>query len=229
MTGSENGSGNLSRYYDNYYFDIDCYQINITYWYHPDYLGSIEWVTNADGRPVEYFWYSPWGETLQEDNSWRGRFSSPFKFTGHIEDEELLCHESAVNKSKDSIGTTIVSTFEKLTISEQTGLTYAGARYYPARVGKWLSVDPLAHEFPSWTPYNYTMNNPVNMIDPDGRAPVFDTDGNLLGATSDGWGGVAIVMCAEDYNESMSDNDALGIGGQRLDKYGEGIRITDDA
>lgn len=34
----------------------------------------------------------------------------------------------------------------------------------------WLSVDPLAHEFPSWTPYHYVHNNPVNMIDPDGRA-----------------------------------------------------------
>jgi hypothetical protein len=77
-----------SQYYSKVLYDIDCYQINITYWYHPDYLGSIEWVTNADGRPVEYFWYSPWGETLQEDNSWRGRFSSPFKFTGHIEDHE---------------------------------------------------------------------------------------------------------------------------------------------
>jgi RHS repeat-associated protein len=138
-----------SQYYSKVLHDIDCYQINITYWYHPDYLGSIEWVTNADGRPVEYFWYSPWGETLQEDNSWRGRFSSPFKFTGHIEDGE-------------------------------TGLTYAGARYYPARVGKWLSVDPLAHEFPAWTPYNYTMNNPVNMVDPDGRAPddILDDDNN---------------------------------------------------
>ncbi|MCC5918863.1 MAG: RHS repeat-associated core domain-containing protein [Cryomorphaceae bacterium] len=105
---------------------------------HPDYLGSIEWVTNADGRPGEYFWYSPWGETLQAYNSWRGRFSSPFKFTGHIEDEE-------------------------------TGLTYAGARYYPARESQWLSVDPLAEHFPSWTPYHYVHNNPVNLVDPDGR------------------------------------------------------------
>ncbi|WP_410246450.1 RHS repeat-associated core domain-containing protein, partial [Arthrospira sp. PCC 8006] len=63
-----------------------------------------------------------------------------------------------------------MSTFENITISEQTGLTYAGARYYPARVGKWLSVDPLASEFPSWTPYHYVHNNPVNMTDPDGRA-----------------------------------------------------------
>jgi hypothetical protein len=67
-------------------FGINCRHTDISYWYHPDYLGSIEWVTNADGRPVEYFWYSPWGETLHEDDSWRGRFRSPFKFTGHLED-----------------------------------------------------------------------------------------------------------------------------------------------
>jgi hypothetical protein len=31
--------------------------------------------------------------------------------------------------------------------------------------------DPLANKFPAWSPYNYTMNNPVNMVDPDGRLP----------------------------------------------------------
>lgn len=37
--------------------------------------------------------------------------------------------------------------------------------------GRWMSPDPLSEEFPSWSPYNFVMNNPINMIDPDGRAP----------------------------------------------------------
>ena len=31
-------------------------------------------------------------------------------------------------------------------------------------------MDPLADQFSGWSPYNYTMNNPINMVDPDGRA-----------------------------------------------------------
>jgi Bacterial toxin 23 len=37
---------------------------------------------------------------------------------------------------------------------------------------RWLSIDPLAHKFAAWSPYNFVMNNPVVMTDPDGRAPV---------------------------------------------------------
>lgn len=37
--------------------------------------------------------------------------------------------------------------------------------------GRRLSPDPLAEEFPSWSPYTYTMNNPINMVDIDGLYP----------------------------------------------------------
>jgi hypothetical protein len=37
--------------------------------------------------------------------------------------------------------------------------------------GMWMSPDPLSEEFPNWSPYNFCMSNPINLIDPDGRAP----------------------------------------------------------
>ncbi|MFN3639567.1 MAG: RHS repeat-associated core domain-containing protein, partial [Flavobacterium sp.] len=53
-------------------------------------------------------------------------------------------------------------------LDRETGLYYAGARYYDPRVSIWLSVDPLAERDHSWTPYRYCYNNPINFTDPDG-------------------------------------------------------------
>ena len=58
-----------------------------------------------------------------------------------------------------------------ITLDEQSNVHYFGARFYDAAVGRWLSVNPLADKFPSLTPYNYVLNNPIIIYDPNGRGP----------------------------------------------------------
>jgi RHS repeat-associated protein len=120
---------------------LGCDEIEIIYFYHPDYLGSVEFITDMRGEPYQFFLNTPWGENLENQyaKSYTS-FSSRFRFNGKEWDEE-------------------------------TGNFYYGARYYDPKMSVWLSVDPLAHKLPHLTPYCFSNNNPVNMVDPDGRLP----------------------------------------------------------
>jgi RHS repeat-associated protein len=63
----------------------------------------------------------------------------------------------------------------------ETGYQYFGARYYASDLSVWLSVDPLADQYPSMSPYMYTAGNPVMLVDPDGkRIWVFTSKGQRL-------------------------------------------------
>lgn len=66
--------------------------------------------------------------------------------------------------------TKVKETFTGKEQDAESNFYYFGARFYDPAVGRWLSVDPLAGNFPSLTPYNYVYNNPVNVFDPNGEA-----------------------------------------------------------
>ncbi|NMC98718.1 MAG: RHS repeat-associated core domain-containing protein, partial [Bacteroidales bacterium] len=59
---------------------------------------------------------------------------------------------------------------------EETGYDYFGARYYDNEGPIWLSVDPMAHKYPSWSPYAAFFNNPIYYIDPDGKEGIGAVD-----------------------------------------------------
>ena len=88
-----------------------------------------------------------------------------------------------------------------------------GARWYDAAVGRWTSVDPLAEKYAGWSTYHYTMDNPVLLVDPDGRKveTIFkDENGNVLHETNDGNNNVVIISneYVEAFKESVSSHYA---------------------
>ena len=113
------------------------------------------------------------------------------------------------------------------TFHSQLSASPAALPHNPA-LSLWLSVDPLSDKYPGVSPYVYCADNPVRLVDVDGReiSPIFSTSGELLGTDSKGWKGTPIVMGKKDFRNGMSHEEALKKGTE-LDEYGKGIKISD--
>ena len=44
-----------------------------------------------------------------------------------------------------------------------------GARNYDPVLGRWMNIDPMAGKWQEYSPYNYTLNNPMFFVDPNGE------------------------------------------------------------
>ena len=56
---------------------------------------------------------------------------------------------------------------------KEWGVIDYGARMYQADLGRWFNLDELAEKYYHASPFIYTLNNPINAVDPDGRVVIF--------------------------------------------------------
>ncbi|WP_211219581.1 SpvB/TcaC N-terminal domain-containing protein [Flavobacterium subsaxonicum] len=61
---------------------------NSIYFFHPDHLGTSSFLSDANGRPYQYFVNLPFGETMAEQHGLSEDYESPYKFNGKELDDE---------------------------------------------------------------------------------------------------------------------------------------------
>jgi len=94
-------------------------------------------------------------------------------------------------------------------LDNETSYTYFGARYYDSELSGWLSVDPMSDKYPSLSPYCYSADNPVVLVDPNGMEFDEATDKYVQKLENE------ISMRLKVYNDRM---EKLDISSK---KYGE--------
>jgi RHS repeat-associated protein len=111
-----------------------------------NHLGSACLELDENAAIISYEEYHPFGTT-----SYR---------SGPSETEVSLKRYKYVGKERD----------------EETGLYFYGARYYAGWLGRFVSVDALAVEFPQFSPYVYSNDNPLRYSDPTGMQSEDEVD-----------------------------------------------------
>ena len=135
---------------------------------HNDHLGSSTYLTDKNGGITTRYEYLPYGELMRESSyqNLSSEITTRYRFSGKEYDEVSKPFEP-----KYWLVAQRNRTQAPQRLSEERavrGYYYFGARYYDPRISQWLSVDPLASQFPNKSPYNYCSGNPINRIDPTG-------------------------------------------------------------
>jgi RHS repeat-associated protein len=129
------------------------------FFYHPDHIGSTNYVTDLNGKLFEHLEYFPFGEAWVEENSNQQR--TPYLFSAKELDEETGLYyfgaryydpRTSVWQSPDSILEKYLPSFRK------------GGELVAGIAGGVLEPSNLSL-------YTYGRNNPLRLADPDGKWP----------------------------------------------------------
>ncbi|PCH91533.1 MAG: hypothetical protein COB85_08955, partial [Bacteroidetes bacterium] len=123
-----------------------------------------------------------------------------------------------------------------------TGMSYDfGARIYDPRVGRWLTIDPLAQKYTFSAPYAFVLNTPLQAVDPDGRLVIFVNGyhGGFIGVIGIGqtgvltglgkrkyWGGLdnKFTKRMNDDNRYYSDGGTRTAWSSAQERYDAGVK-----
>jgi RHS repeat-associated protein len=149
-----------------------------------DYCGPYVYETASGVRSLKYL-VTPYGRAVKNGSTW----DFEYNLTDHLGNVRAVIRKGSNNLaeliqqkhyypfgmeiSNISPGTgTNKYLYNGKEIQDDFSLYWYdyGARFYDPQLGRWHSVDPLAEDIPSWTPYHYCHNNPIVLIDPDGRS-----------------------------------------------------------
>jgi RHS repeat-associated protein len=150
------------------------------YYYNQDHLGNVREVVDDKGKVQQVTNYYPFGVPYTDVSVETSPDFQPYKFNG----KEL---------------------------DKMYGLdTYDyGARQYDPILARWDRIDPLAEKYYNVSPYVYCANNPIMLVDPDGRDwyssldSVGYNDGQIIWRTQ-----IHYTSCTSQ--EQLADNSIKG-------------------
>ena len=116
-------------------------------------------------------------------------------------------------------------------LDEETGYSYFGARYYDPNISIWLSVDPLSDKYPGYSPYNYVLNNPIRLVDPNGKvvSDHIDENGNMIVHYDDGDNSVYVHnngTTKSNIDNQRAENNNTGGTGQKIGEIGGRLDVS---